>query len=80
MADLPTKKVSVNIGDYYVTFEANSDNPSAGQVLSVSKNDVILDPSSSEVLSLIEDSTTQTTLSNSLKIVNKDLFIQLGGE
>lgn len=80
MADLPTKKVSVNIGDYQVTFEANSDNPTAGQVLSVSKNDVVLDPSSSEALNIVSSETTQTTLSNLLKIVNRDLFIQLGGE
>lgn len=80
MADLPTKKVSVNIGDYQVTFEANSDNPTAGQVLSVSKNNVVLDPSSNEALNVVSDETTQTTLSNLLKAVNRDLFIQLGGE
>jgi len=77
MADSPTKKVSVNIGNYYVTFEANSENPSAGQILSVEKDNKFLDPIGSEFLSVVNDSTTQTTLENTLKIVNKDLYTQI---
>lgn len=80
MAELPTKKIALNIGDYYVTYESNSDNPSAGQILSVIKNDVVLDPTSSEALTVVNDATTQTTLKNSLKIVNNDLYKVLFGD
>jgi len=80
MADLPTKKISINIGQYYVTYEANSENPSAGQILSVAKNDTVLDPTSSEAISVASDETTQLTLKNSLKIVNRDLYTLIFGE
>lgn len=79
MAELPTKKVSINIDEYYVTYEANSDNPSAGQILSVSKDDIILDPTSTEAINLINSSTTQLTLKNSLKIVNPSLYKSIFG-
>lgn len=79
MAELPTKKVSINIDEYYVTYEANSDNPSAGQILSVSKDEIILDPTSTEATDLINSSTTQLTLKNSLKIVNPSLYKSIFG-
>lgn len=80
MADLPTKKVSINIGEYYVTYEADSDNPSAGQILSVAKNDTTLDPTSTEAINVVNDETTQTTLKNSLKFVNRSLYTLVFGE
>jgi len=79
MAQSPSKKVTININEYYVTYESNSESPSAGQILSVEKNSVILNPTSSEALTVINGSTTQTTLKNSLKHVNFDLYNALFG-
>lgn len=77
MADSPTKPVSVNVGNYYVTFEANSENPVAGQIISVEKDGELLDPTGSEALSVINDTTTQTALVTTLKNVNIQLYREL---
>jgi len=79
MADLPTKKVSINIGSYYVTYESDSNNPAAGQILSVEKNDSLLDPTSAEFSTVVNDATTQLSLQNSLKVVNKNLYKTIFG-
>mgnify|MGYP006275427969 CR=1 FL=1 len=77
MADAPTKPVSVNVGVYYVIFESNSENPDAGQIIGVEKDGELLDPTGSEFLTVVNDTTTQTALVTALKNINIRLYRQL---